>query len=557
MPATPQLVSYSPEQAGAQEAGGLTSGRAVGYTTLSGTSTQPLRATDYVEPGAEGQRSISSASGQDVAPSGAGARQVKIVYYDGNMDGPWEETVALNGANAVNTIATNIAFIERMEVAEVGSNGSNAAVITLYDSPDGGGSAVGTILTSDNRTFWSHHYVRTGLSAHITEARIGSNTVDGRAILSKRNPLDPTIPQVTIETYRFTTTSTTHRFSVPETIDGPAIVFLNVAPDSSTIVDIQGSIGFYEPSSPEEEFMSVQTVAAPTPPNNNLARSLFVWTANDGTANDILDTDQKMNDLLTHCNTYGINVLFLGTFPYLGKTNWTGARQQRMQLLVERCHQSGIQVFALGGNVDWGQNHKWVMENIILYLRRYQDQSTEQQRFDGCILDVEYWTDEVTYPPATHLPGLMDLVRKFQDHLDIPCGVFSAFYLLGNDNEVAARSDISYRGINAQDGEHMCDYADFVVIGAYDDIAGGQDNRFQSWYDYATASGTDRGRNVGLYMGSETSDDVSLSISWWDEGRASMESAHTTTSNTFYVVENSVFLGHAIHDYEHHSTMSA
>ena len=212
----------------------------------------------------------------------------------------------------------------------------------------------------------------------------------------------------------------------------------------------------------------------------------------------------------------------------------------------------------MAGNVDWGVNHKWVMENIILYLRRYQDQSTEQQRFDGVILDVEYWTDEGTYPASTNLPGQLDLVRKFRDHLQVPVGVFATFWLLGNGVEVSARSDISYRGVSAQDGEHMCDHCDFVVVGCYYESAAGQDDRFQSWYDYATASGTNLGKNVGLYIGAETLDGLSPeTVSYWEEGRAAMETAQTTLSSTFYVAGNSVFLGAAIHDYEHHSTMSA
>jgi len=555
MPATPHQIVLTPEKAGAQSSGGFTSQRSVGYVTLAGTSVNPLRATDYVEPGVEEQRSIVSSSGQDVGPSGDGARSVKITFFDNEMKGPWEETLVLDGSNAVDTLATNIAFIEKIEVVEVGSNGSNAGTIELYTNTGAGGTVIGSILVGDNKSFWAHHYVAAGLTTYLTELRVGSNNIDGRAILSKRDPLSPTTPQITIETYRFTSVSDTHVFSVPEVIAGPALLFVNIAPDSSSTVDIQGSIGYYEDTA-EETFMSVQTVTTPTPPNDNLARSLFVWTANDGTTNDVLSTDTKMQSLLDHCSTHGINLVYLDMFSYLSLSNWTGERVKRVQLFNERAHQSGINVYSLSGNVDWGQNHKWVVENILLPLQRFQSMSTEQQRFDGNILDVEYWTDEATYPPADHLPGLLDLVRKFRDHLNIPSGIFSAFGMMGGDGGVGTRTSISYRGKSAQDGEHMMDHCDFIAIGCYWHSATGQNDRFISWYNYAKDA-TDSGRNVSLFCTSETLDSVTDTQSYWQEGRSFMEGEHTTFSNTFFVVENSVFVGHAIHDYEHHSTMSS
>lgn len=547
--------AISPAQAGSLETFGLTASRRSGYVTLSGTSTQPLRATDYVAPEENSQRSIVSSSGQDVSPDGVGAREVKIIYYDADLTGPWEEIILLDGANPINTVATNIAFVERIEVIEVGSDGSNAGTIELYTDPGAGGSVIGSIAPGDNITYWAHHYVGTDNTSFITEIRVGADVLDGEALFSKRNPIDPTSPQITIETIRFETRSEFYSFTVPEKIKGPAIVFLNVKPSDIATVNIYGSLAFYESKTRSESFMSVQTVSHPVPPNSNLSRSLFVWTANDGSTNDVLDTDTKIQALLDHCATHGINLLYFDIYSYLGKNNWTGSRVQRVQLLLERCHESAIDVMALAGNVDWGQNHKWVMDNILLPMKRYQSLSTEQQRFDGFIFDVEYWTDESSYPPADHLPGLLDLVRKFRDHLYVPVGVFSAFGMMGGDGGVATRTNISYRGKSAQDGEHMMDHCDFVVIGCYWHSADGQNDRFISWYNYAKDA-ADSGRNVGLYCGSETLDDVSDTQSYWQEGRVFMEGEHTTLSDTFYVVENSVFMGHAIHDYEHHSTMS-
>lgn len=300
--------------------------------------------------------------------------------------------------------------------------------------------------------------------------------------------------------------------------------------------------------------MSVQTVAAPTPLNNNLARALFVWTANDGSSNDVLSTDAKIQALLDHCATYGVNVLFFGIYPYIGLSSWTGVRAQRLQLLLERCHQSGIQVHALAGDVGWGTAHKWVVENILLPLRRYQDMSTAQQRFDGVCLDVEYWTDEGTYPASTNLPGLLTLVRKFRDVLGVAVGCFTTFWL---KDSTETRADVSFMGKAAQDGEHFMDYCDYVVVGCYYENSTGQIDRFQPWYDYAKDT-VQPGRNVGLYCGSECQDGLSPeTLSYWEEGRAAMETAHASVSSQFYVNADSVFLGQAIHDYEHHASMSS
>lgn len=561
-----KLLTFSPAEAGLDpEQEGYDSKRRTAYAEFVDTTTREVRATAYTPDGVNAQRSFVSDDAADTS-AGTGARKVRLVYYDEELSGPKEEVVTLNGTTPVNTGAEDVAFVELIEVVEVGGGGANAGAVSLKAGAAGAGATVASIAAGDNRTYSAHHYIGQGRSTKVTDVVMGTKSSSesaARLDLACKDPTQPSAPQVTLETLWVGGTnrqSQPYAFPLPVTIDGPAVVFVNLTPEDATggnPLSVHGSFGYYE-ETPEEELMAVQTVAAPTPPNNNLARSLFVWTANNGSANDILDTDAKIQDLLDHCATYGINVLFFDIYAYLSKANWTGARQQRMQLLVERAHQSGIQVYALAGNVDWGVNHKWVMENIILYLRRYQDQATEQQRFSGVILDVEYWTDEGTYPAATNVPGLLDLVRRFRDHLQVPVGIFAAFYLVGNGNEVAARTNLSYRGISAQDGEHMCDHCDFIVVGAYDDLAAGQDNRFQSWYDYATATGTDRGKNVGLYLGSETLDDGGLAgISWWQEGRAAMEAAHTTHSGAFFVTGNSCFLGHAIHDYEHHSSMGA
>lgn len=565
MPGIPNSVSYTPAEAGASGAG-HTASRRQGYRTLDNTTTTPLRASTYDPDGVNAQRSVLSGSTDDAA-GGTGARKVIVTYFDQDMVGPKTEEVILNGTTPVNLFATDLAFVESIEVSEVGSGGANAGTITLAKSTAGGGGILGQINVGDNRTFWTHHYVPDGETHYLTELLAGAMGEDGlldssapsaRIDLACNNPINALMPQHTIESFFVHGPTTPLTFGVPIPVPGPALVFANVtAHDASGAlpVDVLGTFAFYG-EGPQENFMSVYPVEPPAPPNSNLQRALFAWLANDGGVNDIPSTDTKVQSFLNHCNAQGINTVFLGFYSYLGGANWNATRLARMQFLIEKCHASGIRVFALSGDVGWGTNHKWVMTNVLLPLLRYQTLSSPEQQFDGSILDVEYWTDEGTYPPSTNLPGLLDLVRKFRDALDKPCGLFSAFGMMGGAGGVGTRTSISYRGKSAQDGEHMMDHADFVVIGCYYHNATGMSDRFVSWYNYASAA-TDAGRNMGLYCGVETLDSVADTLSWWQEGIAAMESAMATFDATYFVVGNSVFLGHAVHDYEHHSTMPA
>jgi len=293
--------------------------------------------------------------------------------------------------------------------------------------------------------------------------------------------------------------------------------------------------------------MSVNPVNAPVPPNSNYVRSMFVW----GAINEI-NNDNKKQDLLDHCEDHGINVLFLDIWGAIGGSNWSTNSKNNLAEFIDAAHQSGIQVHALAGNVDWGGNHSWVAKNILQPIAKYQamhNSSFPKSLFDGLIFDVEYWTNETSYPPSTHLPGLLDLVDASRHRLNIPVGVFAAFYLKDDNGN---RSDVSYRGKSAQDGEHMMDHCDYVVVGAYRDSASAQIDLFDPWYDYASGSG----KNHQLYCGLETINISPSYITYYGDSKSSMESEQTTVSNQFQVTGNSVFLGAAIHNYDGHKAMS-
>lgn len=135
-----------------------------------------LNATTYTEQTTAAQRSVKSSSANDTS-AGTGARTIKIIYYDASVNGPFVETITLNGTTAVNTANSNICFIEKMEVLTVGSTKTNQGTISIFTTTAGGGSAFGSIgvgntvsagTVGDNTTLWAHHYVASGRTCQIT-----------------------------------------------------------------------------------------------------------------------------------------------------------------------------------------------------------------------------------------------------------------------------------------------------------------------------------------------------------------------------------------------------
>lgn len=143
-----------------------TAGTSIGRATgLSQNVNVAIYQTPYVEPTTQAQRSIVSTSANDTA-LGTGARQVAITYMDTACTARFTEVVTLNGLTPVNTVATDIHYIESIVVVSVGSGGYNAGTINLYTGLAGAGTVIGSIglgavVTGrgDNQTFWAHHYV--------------------------------------------------------------------------------------------------------------------------------------------------------------------------------------------------------------------------------------------------------------------------------------------------------------------------------------------------------------------------------------------------------------
>ena len=193
---------------------------------------------------------MKSSSAAD-SSAGTGARQVKITYLPADMSQTKTETIPLNGTTAVATVATDIAFIEKMEVVSVGSGGVAAGTITLHSNTAGSGTTIGSIATGATRTFWSHHYVATGKTCTITGQFVsaGKNTQNSTFFLKYQNPLVAnSVDDWISENLRSSGngTPTLRNYQTPLQVSGPARIVQWVTPDGTQNMTQYGSFDFYE-----------------------------------------------------------------------------------------------------------------------------------------------------------------------------------------------------------------------------------------------------------------------------------------------------------------------
>jgi hypothetical protein len=226
---------------------------AFGDITSASTAQKTVERTTYTEQTANAQRSIASANANDTS-AGTGARTVKITYLDSTGAGPYTETVTLNGTTYVNTVATNICFIEQMEVITVGSGATNAGILTLKAATAGGGATIGTINAGDGQTFWAHHYVPTGKIANITGISVSHNgtTVGSGAVFVVKAKVLNATNQYEVQLSDFVrlygqSSTFARAYTSPVKFTGPARLMLYVTPESASSFVYRGSIDYFEP----------------------------------------------------------------------------------------------------------------------------------------------------------------------------------------------------------------------------------------------------------------------------------------------------------------------
>lgn len=240
------LIVTTPSQAA--EDSGFIFGRVV----LASTTPTPIRATAYTEQAANAQRSIVSTSANDTA-AGTGARAVRVRYLPLDMSGTFEEIVPTNGLTPVNMVATNVCFIESMDVPlnQFGSGLTNAGTLSLKAAAGGGGATIWSIATGDKQAFGAHHYVRPGRSARLTGFACGIKGADTAGFeVRTSDPTSPT-PQAEVVVSDHLrcpagAQAPMRIYSSPIEIDGPARLTIYVLPDSTSSRTYYASSDYFE-----------------------------------------------------------------------------------------------------------------------------------------------------------------------------------------------------------------------------------------------------------------------------------------------------------------------
>jgi len=305
--------------------------------------------------------------------------------------------------------------------------------------------------------------------------------------------------------------------------------------------------------------MTINVVTPPTPPNSNLDRAMFVWIPQVGGASDPMSSDSNMQAVLNLCSSRGVNLIYLDVWQYLGGGNFTVAHAATIQKFIHYAHGSGIRVFALAGNYDWGHAQSWVEANILRRILEYNALAAGATTntggaFDGLLFDVEYWTQSgyTTVEPM----GLCDLMVAAKRILSLPVGCFATQWLA--DPSSAALSFAYAGGPSQIEGLNLMACADFIVVGCYSNSSATQITEFNNWFTAAAATGV--GANFGLLCGSETGTGLGSASYWTGAPGAlsTMETAHTAISNAFTASPNTncPFRGQAIDPYASYSQMA-
>lgn len=226
----------------------MIAGRANGYIGTSATTAKAIRATVYTPQGTNAQRSIVSTSTSDKTGS-TGATSITINYLNTSFQLK-QDTVTLNGTVAVNTNATDIAFIESLVVASVGTQGGgNIGTINLMTGTAGGGTAWASIAPSDNTTYYAHHYVPAGVTCYLLNVSGGATAAAGAVTVNHSgNPSSTTTPQLGLGgTYpHLAGGNEDHSFVVPVAIPGPDLIWLVERPNASTTSTAYGTFEYVQ-----------------------------------------------------------------------------------------------------------------------------------------------------------------------------------------------------------------------------------------------------------------------------------------------------------------------
>ncbi len=170
------VVCIDEDEAAAAVLGNFLPIRLLGNITTTSASEVLVTSRAYVEPASQAQRSIKSTSATDSNGAATGARQVRLTYLDSNYIRKTED-IFTNGTTAVATAASDIRFVESMDVIK---GVAAVGAVELWTNNNGTGSVICGIAAATSQTFMCHHYVPASTRAWITS---WGATVDDEANL--------------------------------------------------------------------------------------------------------------------------------------------------------------------------------------------------------------------------------------------------------------------------------------------------------------------------------------------------------------------------------------
>lgn len=234
---------------------GTLAGSNLGKVTTAATTEVVIRDSIYLERSVGSRWSVVSTSLLDngTIPN-TGAHVMRIKYYtlsSGTISGPFIEDVTLNGTTAVNTVATNLCYLEVAEVINAGSTGLNQGNINFYDNINATGTNFAQIKLQERMTFYGHHYIPSGKTCCINSLSVSSTATTGNNPLFRiryNNPAVSTSSQrVLLKVSAQGSVNTLHiNYDNPKIVTGPAVITSYVLPTNGGSQVNRIDFGYYE-----------------------------------------------------------------------------------------------------------------------------------------------------------------------------------------------------------------------------------------------------------------------------------------------------------------------
>lgn len=172
------------------------------------------------------QMSLVSTSANDDKDAGTGVRRVRIEYIDAAGDEQTED-IDLEGLTAVDTVATDIRFVNAIHAIDVGSNGVADGDITIYQfgAP---ATVYNTIIAGGNMSVTISRMIPAGHSFYLTGWNGTSTTQNKQVTLrirstSRNGVLEPGV-YLFIDSATLEVNTYSRVFACPVKIPGLAII---------------------------------------------------------------------------------------------------------------------------------------------------------------------------------------------------------------------------------------------------------------------------------------------------------------------------------------------